>query len=170
MYIYKSGQLAYCGLSLAIVYLHSDSDPTGLSIELLTIPASIYYHLQRELVMATMDVGQSRLFDILKDCGNLFSVVDSESQRRNVQLMSYSVEEGEELSPSEERKIKEQAMSFGEELKFTVPVNLRESKSAFRTVMNTDSDPYGSVDLMSVWGLAKTPFPSSNTIPNKPGV
>ena len=120
MYIYKSGQLAYCGLWL----LHSDSDPTGLSALAQVLrhdPGLPCVSLQRELVTTTMDAGQSRLFDILKDCGNLFSIVDSESQRRNVQLLSHSVYEGGELSPSEERKIKEQAMSFGEELKFTVP-------------------------------------------------
>ena len=77
---------------------------------------------------------------------DLSEVLASESNRRNFSFISEGV--NKKLNVVEERLVTKQ--SFGDDLKFTVDVNLRDSKKAFRVLL---SGLENKDDFISLWNL-----------------
>lgn len=73
-------------------------------------------------------------------------ILASESNRRNVSYISEGA--GEKLNVVEERQLAKQ--SFGDDLKFSVDVNLSGSKKAFRVLL---SGLENKDDFLGLWNL-----------------
>lgn len=65
------------------------------------------------------------------------------------------------LSPLEEKRIKD--VVFPEELKFSVPVNLYDSKKAYLTLLSDKQETEDEVDFFRAWGLDELSADSTST-------
>ena len=101
-------------------------------------------------VDTTADIPEDVL-EVIKGCADLGLTVEPELKKRSFPTLPITATEFEHLDDVEEQKVKN--WHFDEELQFSVPVNLRDSKRAYLALLNDEPESEADDDVLQSWGL-----------------
>ena len=92
------------------------------------------------------------ILEVIRGYADLSLTVEPEVKKPNFPKLHVTATEFEHLDEIEEQKVKN--WHFDEELKFSVPVNLRDSKKAYLALLSDEPESDVDEDFLQSWGLS----------------
>ena len=92
------------------------------------------------------------ILSIIRGYADLSLTVEPQVKKPNFPSLPVTATEFEHLDKLEEEKVDN--WHFDEELKFTVPVNLRDSKKAYLALLSDEPESDVDEDFLQSWGLS----------------
>lgn len=110
-------------------------------------------------------MSERKILDLFKGGDSLAIIVEAGSKKPNFPTLPHRVE-GLHLTDLEEQKVSKWV--FGEDLKFTVPVNLRGSKKAYLSIMDDEPEREGHEEFfLRYWDLETSLTQVSTSSPDE---